>query len=322
MLKRSSIVSVAAGLICLMMFGCSSPTKPEPLAKPTLRTPSQGATFQPDTLTLIWNPSEEATSYSVQVSTNSGFSAFTINASSSSPSFAVTSTLANNTTYYWRVSASVGGQRTSAWSEIFSFTTGVAAPAITNPQDGATLVPDTLTLTWDDPLPGATMHYVQLSTDNTFSATPIDDSSLTPNFAITSPLTDSTTYYWHVKVSIPQGASDWSATSSFTTWEAVPLPTLLTPADGGSGVSLADSLLTWSYSSVWPASYHVQVASSSDFSDVVFDSTGSSLSVALSSLSTASLYYWRVSVTINFLFYIYRTSDWSATWSFTTELVQ
>jgi hypothetical protein len=121
-----------------------------------------------------------------------------------------------------------------------------------------------------------------------------------------------------VKVSLPQGASGWSATASFTTWDPVMPPTLLTPVDGGSGVSLSDSL-TWSYFSIWPATYHVQVADSSDFSDVVLDQTGSSLFQALGSLSAATRYYWRVSVTINFYFTTYRTSDWSSPWSFTTQ---
>jgi len=330
MLKRSSIVSVTAGLVCLIMFGCSSPTKaPIPLDAPTLRSPNDGVQFQPDILTLIWNPSPEATSYSVQVSTTSNFSTLTVNSSSLSPSFAITSPLGNDSTYFWRVSASKDGQRTSAWSATFSFTTGVAAPSNLQPQDGSMLEPDTLTLTWYAS-PGATTYDVQLSTDNTFSTFTIDTSISLPSFAITSPLSaDEVTYYWRVRVLIPQGLSAWSATQSFVTWN-MPAPRLLTPADGANSVSLTDSLI-WHKPSGWlVSSYHVQVSTASDFSSNVvvnnsgvsdtvlgtFDSTHYFFSLTSSSLTSGTLYYWRVA-SIDFL--SRQSAWWSAVWSFTTQ---
>lgn len=318
MLKCSSIVFFAAGLVCFMLFGCS-PTKQEaPLAAPTLLIPADGASFIPDTITLSWLDTTGASSYAVQVSTDHTFSTFTVNTSTSTPYFAVTPPLKNDSIYFWRVSVTKAGKK-SAWSSTFSFTTGVPAP--TNLQPTGTMNPDTLTLNWYG-LNRATMYYVQLSTDNTFPPQTliINDSTTSSQFAITSPLSaDSVTYYWRVCLSTPQGVSAWSLTDTFQTW-FLPPPTLLTPADGGSGVSLTDSLLTWTpfpTTDWWASSFNVQVATTPDFSSgVVINDTVTSPSAAISSLTGGTLYYWRVA-SIDFL--SRQSAWWSTVWSFTTQ---
>jgi hypothetical protein len=328
MLKRSGSVCLIAGFMCMIMFGCSSPTKtPAPLQAPILRIPQDSAAFQSDTLTLIWNPSEEATEYCVQASTIDNFSSLTVNATVTTSSYNITTPLLNNTAYYWRVSASLNGKRTSDWSNTFLFTTGVPAPVLTNPMNGNILTPDTLTLTWNASTGATINYYVQLSTDITFSTTfIINDSTASPLYAITSPLSaNEVTYYWRVRDSTYQGLSAWSPTDSFQTW-LMPAPTLLTPADGASGVSLTDSLI-WNKPAGWlVSSYHVQVSTASDFSsNVVVDNSGVSamasgvpdttyfFSLATSSLSSGT-YYWRVA-SIDFL--THQSAWWSTVWSFT-----
>lgn len=319
MLKRSSIVSVVAGiagLTSVILFGCSSPTKPN-LAEPTLRAPANNSSFQPDTLTLFWNAVDGATSYSIQVSTASDFSPLGINATSPSPSFAITTPLVNNTTYYWRVNASIGGSRTSPWSASYSFTVAVASPSMTNPGKGSMWVPDNVTLTWDEASLGATMFYLQLSTESAFSSPAIDDSTDSASFPITTPLLDSTTYYVHFKASTPQGMSDWSPVDSFTTWPPIEIPALTSPADGAT--IAATDLLTWSGPvTFFPTTYHVQVSTMSDFSSgIVLDveSISSPQSQSISTLGSGT-YYWRVSATVNFLYSYMRTGAWSPTQSF------
>jgi hypothetical protein len=323
MLKCSSIVSITAGLACLMIFGCSK--EEAPLAAPMLLHPADGTSFIADTTTLSWNDTTGAASYAVQVSTDHTFSTFTVNTSTSTQYFAITPPLVNNTTYYWRVSSTkaqlsaTNAQRTSAWSSIFSFTTGVPAP--TNLQPTGPLNPDTLTLNWYGST-RATMYYVQLSTDNAFSPQTliINDSTTSSQFAITSPLSaDSMTYYWRVCVSTSQGVSAWSLTQTFQTW-FLPPPTLLTPANGGSGVSLTDSLLTWTpfpTTDWWASSYHVQVSTTTDFSSgIAIDTTETASSKTISTLSPGTLYYWRVA-SIDFL--SRQSAWWSTVWSFTTQ---
>ena len=311
MVKCSNVVFVIAALAGVAFLGCSKDEEPVPA--PMLVFPANNAAFVPDTLTLTWNDTTGASSYSVQVSTNSGFSALAINTVSAAQSLAITSPLANNTTYFWRVNTS-NGKQTSAWSGTFSFTTGVPAPVLTNPGIDVVCVPDTLTLAWN-PIAGATRYYVQLSTDSAFSSYAINDSSVSTSLTVTSPLASSTDYFWKVSVLKPQGTSPWSNKRKFTTALKPAVTALVSPADGAGGVA-SPVTLTWNSSTGGTVTigYHVQVSSSSDFASVAAEPDWlNDTTTAVSSLSSG-LYYWRVAV---------KNMDcgidgsWSAAWSFT-----
>jgi len=88
---------------------------------PTLRTPANGATNLPTTLTLRWDSAAGATGYHVQLSENSLFLSTAVDDSMlKAPSRSV-GPLVNNRTYYWHVRAKNGGG-TSTWSSTASFT--------------------------------------------------------------------------------------------------------------------------------------------------------------------------------------------------------
>jgi hypothetical protein len=90
---------------------------------PTLVSPADRASNVSRTPTLTWTASTGATSYKVQVSTNSTFTALVVDQSGvSSTSLAITTALASRRTLYWRVQA-VNGTTTSAWSAARRFTT-------------------------------------------------------------------------------------------------------------------------------------------------------------------------------------------------------
>ena len=95
-----------------------------PPAAPTLVSPTNGATGVSRTPLLTWNASSGATSYRVQVSTNSSFSTTVVNQSVTATSYTVPSgsRLSATTKYYWRVNATNAGG-TGAWSAVWSFTT-------------------------------------------------------------------------------------------------------------------------------------------------------------------------------------------------------
>jgi hypothetical protein len=318
MLIRRSTVSIAAGLMCLLLFGCyqGSPVKLQ-LETPTLSFPTNSMQLVPDTLTLTWNSSGWATSFSVQVSTNLDFSSLVDSAICTSTSLAITSPLANNTTYYWRVSSSDGHQ-TSDWSAAFSFTTGVAPPELLAPEDNAIWLPETLTLVWKRST-GDSLYYVQVSDDTGFSTFAVNDSTGSAFFAITSPLIQSTSYCWRVSVLKRQGLSGWSETNSFTTVDSLPPPALLYPADGAVGVSRTTDSLQWDTIPSYWASYRVQVSTVANFStNVVMDTTLMALAVPLNQLAPTTTYYWRVAARLYLEGFMDRQGNWSATRSFTT----
>jgi hypothetical protein len=88
-----------------------------------LTSPANAATNVSKTPTLSWSAAAGATSYNVQYSTTSTFTAATTSTLSvaSSP-LVITTALLGNTTYYWRVQ-SVRGTVTSAYSASRRFTT-------------------------------------------------------------------------------------------------------------------------------------------------------------------------------------------------------
>ncbi|MEK9138620.1 MAG: fibronectin type III domain-containing protein, partial [Bacteroidota bacterium] len=94
-----------------------------------------------------------------------------------------------------------------------------------------------------------------------------------------------------------------------------PAPSLVSPANGATKVSIAPTL-TWNASS-GAASYQLQVSTSSTFSTFVVNQSGiTSTSFAVSGLAYSTTYYWRVNAAN-----AGGNSPWSATWSFTTDLL-
>ncbi|MFC1731113.1 SUMF1/EgtB/PvdO family nonheme iron enzyme [candidate division KSB1 bacterium] len=91
-------------------------------------------------------------------------------------------------------------------------------------------------------------------------------------------------------------------------------PTLSSPSDGATGVSIPPTL-SWNASS-GATSYTLQVSENNDLSSPVFDSdVGNVTSKEISGLSGVTTYYWRVNASNSA-----GTSDWSDTLSFTTTL--
>jgi hypothetical protein len=101
----------------------SSPVPPIP----TLVSPPDNAIDLPAPVRLMWRRVDEATSYHVQLSTDSTFQAnVVLNDSTVRTAFAMSGMLESHTTYYWHVRARnfVGS---SGWSERWQFVTGLMA---------------------------------------------------------------------------------------------------------------------------------------------------------------------------------------------------
>jgi len=114
-------------LISILVFNSckkDETTAPDVTAPPapTLSSPSNGTTNQSISPILSWNVSSGATSYTLQVSTNSPFSSFVYNQSVLTSTSQPVSGLNNSTKYYWHVNAT-NGNGTSNWSNTWSFTT-------------------------------------------------------------------------------------------------------------------------------------------------------------------------------------------------------
>jgi hypothetical protein len=118
-----------------------------------------------------------------------------------------------DTTYYWRVrtaptslwtgAAPKAGTVDSPWSAVSNFKIGpIAVASISSPARGAYDVPITPTFVWSE-AKGAVLYELEVSTDSTFTETPV--LSVSPDKAYyqtaeTEALDYNTTYYWRVRV--------------------------------------------------------------------------------------------------------------------------
>lgn len=211
------------------------------MASAELLSPNGGAFGISLTPTLAWSSVPNATSYQLQISTNSdNWSAPTLDQVGITANlFTLSFTLQYHTTYYWRVRA-INSSETSAWSIIRNFTTIISAPAITYPVDNST---------WNDVIPqfvwsavaGATGYTLQVGASNTDWSNPIINIEGIQGVTYLSPvqLANNTMYYWRMNANSAGGKSDWSIIKSFKTLPAYP-----------SSVHLSTSITFPHYSSV------------------------------------------------------------------------
>lgn len=288
-------------------------------AAPTLSLPSNGAGNVPLTTLLDWSDVSGASTYNVQVATDTAFTNIVINQSGLAASqYSITSGLNNNTQYYWRASA-VNGAGTSPYSSVFTFTTVVAvpsAPTLSTPANGATGVSLTPTLDWND-VSGASTYTLHVATDSAFSNVIINQSGLASSqYSVSSGvLSNNTKYYWRVSATNAGGTSAYSTSFSFTTVVAAPsAPALTSPANNTAGVSLTP-LFDWNDVS-GASSYRIQISADSTFAATLKDTSGvlsSQYQLPGGILSNNVKYYWRVSATN-----AGGTSAYSTAFSFTT----
>jgi hypothetical protein len=286
---------------------------PIPIA-PTLTSPSNSATNQSLSLSLTWNAATGASTYRVQLSTDSNFSSTIVNDSTLTSATKAIGPLSTSSTYYWRVNARNDGG-TSAWSETWRFTAVPPAsgvPILVSPSNSATDQPISLSLTWNT-IAGASTYRLQLSTSSSFSSTIVDDTSLTSATKTIGPLSNNTCYYWRVNARNTGGTSAWASAWSFTTIVTAPsAPVLSSPANAATGVAI-NPALCWNKAAS-AASYRIQVSAVSDFSSFIKDSSGvTDTTLAISGLTNNTTCYWRINATN-----VGGTSTWVSAWSFTT----
>ncbi len=276
---------------------------------PTLSSPSNGAANQPVALILSWNSNSCASSYDLQVSTNSSFSSTLFDYPAVTSLSQIQSGLLNGTTYYWRT----GILNDTMWSPAWSFTTSYAipgVPALISPSNGSTGQSPSPSLTWNA-VAGVTGYTVQVSTSSGFSTTVLSR-GLSATSESLSGLSNFTQYYWRACGVNPVGSGPWCGAWSFTT--IFPAPTLAAPTNGAVNQAVA---LTLSWNKVTGAtSYGVQLSAISDFSATFYSGSGlTSNSQAVSGLVNNSSYYWRANAVGPTVI-----SLWSAAWSFSTIL--
>lgn len=87
---------------------------------------------------------------------------------------------------------------------------------LSSPRNGSTEVVTSPDLQWGNDS-NATSYSIQIATDNNFSNIVVNTDATTNSYTLTTPLENSTTYYWRVKSKNDCGEGAFSSISSFTT---------------------------------------------------------------------------------------------------------
>ena len=188
-------------------------------AQSVLVAATNGAMSVSTSPTLIWNKTPGANNYRFEVNTNSDFSGTVIFDSSSIIDTTQTlSRLANNTTYYWRVTARSNALGKTTTSEVYSFTTKLANVNLISPANNSTGILLSPTLSWA-PVPGADRYRLEVNTEADFSNAAIyDKDTVSLSSHQIGNLSTNTTYYWRVTaLNNKNNTSDKSNTFNFIT---------------------------------------------------------------------------------------------------------
>ena len=199
--------------------------------------------------------------------------------------------------YYWRVRAyNVCGWSKFSAARSFTICDSASAPVRIAPVQGATDVPQPITLRWDS-LTNAAKYWVQVSTNTGYSRTAFSDSTANPRFLLPT-LAEGTQVLLEGEDKTECGWGLWSASNwDFTTRTSCPKPTPPTrvlPTDGATTVVLP-VLIDWD-TVLTAARYHLQIDDTSDWvRPEVDDTTLTTTSLIVNSqLRDTAKYYWRM----------------------------
>jgi hypothetical protein len=284
---------------------------------PSLINPYDNTTDQPSCVFFQWYYSKGADVYNLQIATDRDFYNIKYeeygipNTSRSVP-------LDSYTTYYWRVESQ--NQNGSSWSNSWVFTTGEGGPGpgdagpplLFGPKNCETDIPTDVTLFWlhDESI---TSFDVEIASDPNFTNIEQSQYNINSMSYTFSGLNPNQVLYWHARTSMNGTLSKWSQTWCFVTGDgtiAPAAPRLFGPYNDNYDLP-PDLTLFWEYAT-GAQTYQVQISSSYDFTNIVYDETDLDLTwKKVSGLSWGNEYYWRVRASNNSGY-----GMWSEIWHF------
>jgi hypothetical protein len=165
---------------------------------------------------FIWQKSELAESYLLQVSGNDDFTDLFISKEIEADTFCFSEKdLEPGKTYFWRVRA-IKGEIISAWSDVWRFTVGLIVPENIYPEKDARNISPQPKITWKK-CRNADYYFLELSEEADFLNTISRELSYSTEYTYTTPLAPETEYYRRVAAMTDGKISDWSEVWKFKT---------------------------------------------------------------------------------------------------------
>ncbi|MHC4620917.1 MAG: hypothetical protein ACYTEQ_24485 [Planctomycetota bacterium] len=289
-----------------MIGPIGGPTPPGQASNPS---PADSATDVSVDADLNWSAGSGATSHDVYFGTDSTPDSGELQGNQTATTFDP-GTMANNTTYYWRIDE-VNGDGTTT-GNVWSFTTETAPQppgqaSNPSPANSATGVSIDADLSWTAGS-GSTSSDVYFGTDSTPDAGEFQGNQTATTYE-PGTMSYSTTYYWRIDEINAQGTTTGNVWS-FTT-EAAPQPpgqaSNPNPADSATDVSITADL-SWTAGSN-ATSHDVYFGTSSPGT---FQGSQTATSYDPGTMAESTTYYWRIDE-INAV-----GTTTGAVWSFTT----
>jgi hypothetical protein len=275
-----------------------------PPVAPPIVAPLTGATNVANSPTLKWrNALYAPATYQVQVSESSNFAVVFKDTTMSDTAYTFSTPLVDCHLYYWRVRAT-NASGPGPFTATLNFKVHYAmppVPTLIQLADGAMGVPVSQLFTWSGKNVCAESFRIQVSTDSTFATNVLANTVVTDTSATISGFVGLTVYFWRVRSENGALQSAYTPVRTFTTALLPPVaPLLVSPANFANLIT-QNPRLTWNPSGNNPATYHLQVDTTSSFSNVlvndshlfVNDSTLTDTSKTLA-LFGCQTYFWRV----------------------------
>ncbi len=183
---------------------------------PILTRPYNNSISQEVDMTLQWEEVEAIQGYIIQIAQDRFFNQDSI-------VYSGLSNLDNNhsiildyaTNYFWRVRIA-DVENTDNWSYVWNFTTGIPAPVLTAPPDGASELDTIVRFEWQS-YENAEQYIIEISKYISFWWVVYRDTLASGTSINCDKFDYNSMYYWRVRVKIGEILSYWSEVWSFTT---------------------------------------------------------------------------------------------------------
>ena len=263
-------------------------------------------------LTLKWFKHESQNIYEVQLAQDSLFTKDLQKFENLDNILETTpANLKNYTDYYWKVRV-ISSDNLGLWSEIRTFRTILGKSGLRMPTDQSKGLPTSISFLWFS-LQGADRYNLQISNDSNFQDLVFSQDTIVNNSMPKKDLKPQSTFYWRVRGINSDGFGEWSDVWTFTT--SGNAPALLSPDNGFENVKIPVTF-KWEFFTN-SLNYRLQIYKDDKFETTAggSDAVSNTEFTMNSGLEYNTVYYWRVQANLN----DGSTSDWSQTWSFTTE---
>ena len=273
-----------------------------PPGAPELLAPANGSQTYDNLPDFAWAAVDGASSYRVQISTESDFDSLLHDAVVTETGYTPPTVLEDGDTYYWRVASQNAMGEDGTWSAPWALlvdTQRPDAPALSKPKDGSTTADTTPSFKWKK-VKNATLYRIQLSTDPAFGTTVAFETTGSRSFK-----PDALPFgVYYVRLQAYTGRwSDWGSVYTVT------ISALKAPRHA---THTTDPTPTFSWASVdGAAQYHLQVDDDPAFASAEHTYTGSSTKSTSATLDHG-VYYWRVQAQVGGVW-----REWTPVWMLT-----